>query len=136
MEAKKYLRQLSSINDKISYRLEQIGVLRGLLGANSQNIKSDCVMSSPNQDKLEAFVVKICDLEKEINDLIELKFEIMKTVESIESPRTYKIIYLKYVNELSVNEICDEVDLARRTVFAEIQQGIEEVQHILDNRTN
>lgn len=132
MDAKKYLGQLSSINFKISCKLEQLGILRSMIGTQSPSLKSDNVMSSPNQDKLESMVIKICDLEKDINNLIDSKFEIINNIEKIEDSRQYKIVYFKYVNDMTIYEICDELKIKKRTAYSDLERGTENIQRIID----
>ena len=87
--AKKYLSQAFGLNQRIESKIDQIAVLNDL--ATKATVTYSDMPKSPNRDgsRMEDAIIKIIDLESEINKdmmkLVELKKDIIRRVKAVES---------------------------------------------------
>lgn len=121
MTAKKYLRQIKiadiRINNLISER-EQLECLAECVGAIST---SDKVISSPRPDKMENAIVKMIEIEMEldnqIKEFINLKREVIKQMEMVGDERYYNILFKRYVEYKDFLCIAKEMKYEYRSVL-------------------
>lgn len=89
MTAKEYLSRAYRIDQRIDSKIEQVGSLRALSTKATATI-SDMPHSSRNVHSMEEIIVKIINLEHEINEdidkLLDLKREITGMIKSVENP--------------------------------------------------
>ena len=82
MTAKEYLGQAYRLDQRIDAKLEQVANLRALATKATATITDMPRSSSPNLQHMEGTIVKIVDLEQEINEdidrLVDLKKEITR----------------------------------------------------------
>lgn len=71
MTAKEYLNQAYRIDERIDSKLKQIESLKGLATRVTSVFSDMPHSSSPDNQHLEKTIVKIIDMENEINDDIE-----------------------------------------------------------------
>lgn len=98
MTTKEYLLQVKKINDIIKNRMHEIDDLRSM----SRNISSvaydrDRVQSSGSVSKLENIVTRIVDLDRQVDNYIDLKYKIIKQIESLDADE-YSVLYMRFVN--------------------------------------
>lgn len=98
MTTKEYLLQVKKINDIIKNRMREIDDLRSM----SRNISSmayDCdrVQTSGGVSKLENIVTRIVDLDRQVDNYIDLKYKIIKQIESLDADE-YSVLYMRFVN--------------------------------------
>lgn len=136
MKAKEYLKQLQAIQAKIDRRFEETGMLRSMLESTTSPFGKDYLSKTSNQDKFANIIAKICDIESEIEGLMAQKFDIICTIEEIESPNSFRAIYYKYVNRMTTAEICKKMDVAEPTLYGYIGDGYKELSEILKNRVS
>lgn len=90
MTTKEYLSQAYRIDQRINSKLEQIKNLRELATKATSTISETGVCDFGNKQRMESNVVKIVDLEREINEdidmLIEVKKGIMAMIKKVENP--------------------------------------------------
>jgi hypothetical protein len=137
LSAKEYLSQAYRIDQRINSKLEQIRSLRILAekaGAALSEVPPD--KNNRNVHRMEDVIVKMLDLEDEINAdlqrLIDLKHEVVTIIKCVESPELQTLLELRYLcfntwEEISValhldirwlhrlhNKALNEVDAIRR----------------------
>ena len=121
-EAKKYLSQAFGLNQRIESKLGQIEDLHDL--ATKATVTYSDMPKSPNRDgsRMEDAIIKIIDLENEINQdmmkLVELKKDIIRRIKAVESAELQTILELRYLSYMRWEEIAIELGY----VFAEIQR--------------
>lgn len=135
MKAKEYLKQVQAIQAKIDRRFEETGMLRSMLESTTSPFGKDYFSHSSNQDKFANIIAKICDIETEIENLVQEKFKIIGTIEEIENPNSFRAIYYKYVNGMNTAEICKKMDIAEPTLYGYVGDGYKELDKILQNST-
>jgi hypothetical protein len=137
LSAKEYFSQAYRIDQRINSKLEQIRSLRILAekaGAALSEVPPD--KNNRNVHRMEDVIVKMLDLEDEINAdlqrLIDLKHEVVTIIKCVESPELQTLLELRYLcfntwEEISValhldirwlhrlhNKALNEVDAIRR----------------------
>lgn len=109
MTAKEYLRQIRSCDRTITNKLEEVTKLNELMLNVTSAWKSDVVQSGGSGDKLGDTVAKIIDLQKEINEEIDrsvdLRREVMATIDKVEESDLRDILYRRYLRFESWEEI-------------------------------
>lgn len=101
MTVKDYLGQAHCIDRRINSKLEQISSLREL-ATKATSTLSD-MPHSPNKNihSMENIIVKMIDLEEEINcdidTLVDLKREIVSIIKHIDNPEYQTLLELRYL---------------------------------------
>lgn len=117
MTGKDYLSQIKMLNRKINNKISELENLKSMTTGTGLKLNADKVQTSISQDKMGDLVCKIIDLQAEINDeidnLIDLKQEIIRTIESINNPKIYDVLYMYYVEEKKWSEICDKTGFSQ-----------------------
>lgn len=121
MNTQEYLSQAFKIDRQIDSKLAQIASLRVL--AEKTNILMSDLPGSPTRktDKMEEAVIKIVNLENEINgmidEFIDLKVEISRTVFALDDMDCRTVLELRYLCFLRWEDIADKMKLGLRTVY-------------------
>ena len=101
MTTKEFLNQAYRIDQRINSKLEQIKNLRELATKATSTISETGVCDSGNKQRMESNVVKIVDLERKINEdidmLIEVKKGIMAMIKKVENPEYQTLLELRYL---------------------------------------
>lgn len=100
-KAKSYLSQAYRIDSRINSKIEQVASLRDLATKATSTISDMPRSSSPNLHRMEDVIVKIVTLEQEINadidELVELKKDIMHLVKRVQNPEYQTVLELRYL---------------------------------------
>lgn len=113
-------------------RKNEIVFLNSTVTSIGLQLKEINVISSGNQHRFADTMAKICDLETELEQLINRKFEIIHTIERITDGKAYKATYLRYVNGFTIKEIADAMDTTNRNVYRFIDKGIENLEKVIE----
>lgn len=111
MRAKEYLRQIKDLDAFINNKVHDLDRLRELsVSIKAQSYDNERVQTSA-KNSTEDLILKIIDLENEINDAIDgyvdLRQQIIRQIESIgkDYPIYYRILYSRYVGCMTLKEI-------------------------------
>ena len=100
MTAKEYLSQAMYIDQRINSKLEQVMTLRETATKATATLTDMPRSDSPNLQSMENTIVKIVDLENEINRdidrLVDLKAEVRQLIAALENPEQQLILELRY----------------------------------------
>lgn len=109
---KEYLRQLRTAEIKIEQKEEELERLKASLESISTGTDSERVQTTP-KDRLSEEITRIVDLEKEINSdlgaLLMLRNKIINEIQSMDNPVYINILYKRYVQYKSLEEIAVEM---------------------------
>lgn len=109
---KEYLRQLRTAEIKIEQKEEELERLKASLESISTGTDSERVQTTP-KDRLSEEVPIIADLEKEINSdlgaMLMLRNKIINEIQSMDNPVYINILYKRYVQYKSLEEIAVEM---------------------------
>ena len=101
MTTKEYLAQAYRIDQRINSKLEQIVSLRELATKATSTLSDTPPSGSRNVHSMEGIIVKMMELENEINAdidvLIDLKKEIMSIIKKINNPEQQTLLELRYL---------------------------------------
>lgn len=101
MTTKEYLAQTYRIDQRINSKLEQIVSLRELATKATSTLSDTPPSGSRNVHSMEGIIVKMMELENEINAdidvLVDLKKEIMSIIKKINNPEQQTLLELRYL---------------------------------------
>lgn len=136
-EAKTYLQEIERSDRLIQNKLAELYQLRCLASSVGSAPKGDAVQTSKTGDRMESLVVKIVDLENEINaeidSFIRLKQERIKTIEKVSDTLQYSILHKHYVQYKTFGEIAGEEGYTYSWVLENHAKGLKKVQNIINN---
>ena len=121
MNAKEYLSQAMHIDQRINSKLEQVASLRALATQATSTLSDTPPSGSRNVQSMENVIVKIIDLENEINEdidtLVDLKREIVGVIKRIDNPEYQTLLELRYLCYKPWNEIMTELGYSEPTIY-------------------
>ena len=130
--AKNYLMRAYRVDQRIENKLEQIQLLNDL--AAKATVTYSDMPKSPNRDgsRMEDAIIKIIDLENEINQdmmkLVELKKDIIRRIKAVESAELQTILELRYLSYMRWEEIAIELGYGIDNVFRLHRNALDEIE--------
>lgn len=121
MNAKEYLKQAFYLDKRINSKLEQVESLNAL-ATKATTTLSD-MPKDPNRgtSKLEDTIVKIVDLQEEINrdidKLVDLKKEIVRTIKKIEDKELQVVLEKRYLCFETWEKIAVDMNYSIQHIF-------------------
>jgi DNA-directed RNA polymerase specialized sigma subunit len=117
---KEYLRHLRRLEVCIEQRQEELNRLRELIGCHAIDY-GDRVQTSPSADSIPNEVIRRAELEADISRKIErflqLKHKIINEIQSLDNAVYVKILYMRYVEYKSLDEIAEKMNYSYRQVL-------------------
>lgn len=117
---KEYLRQLRTAEIKIEQKEEELERLKSSLESISTGTDGERVQTTP-RDRLSEEVPIIADLKEEIKSdikaLLILKNKIINEIQSVDNPVYINILYKRYVQYKSLEEISVEMNYSYRQIL-------------------
>lgn len=115
MTAKQYLSRIRILDIKINNKISELSMLKSKsTSLQAVVINDDKVQTSPALDRLGNDVSDILELEEEIHKEIkaynDLKHKIINEIHSLNSRLYIEILYKRYVEFKSLEEIAVEMD--------------------------
>lgn len=121
MSAKEYLSQAMYIDQRINSKLEQVMTLRETATKATATLSDMPRSDSPNLQSMENTIVKIVDLENEINRdidrLVDLKAEVRQLIAALENPEQQLILELRYLCFKQWSAIMEEMGISETSVY-------------------
>ena len=121
MNAKEYLSQAMYIDQRIDSKLEQLMKLRESATKATATLSDMPRPDSPNVQSMEETIVKIVDLEREINRdidaLVDLKAEARKVISKLDNPEQQLILEMRYLCYKSWAEIAEDLSFSESNVY-------------------
>lgn len=139
MDAKRYLQQVIKLDTQIQNKLIEKAQWMDVALSITAGVGGDRVQSSGVKSKMAEAVEKCVDMEAEINALvdrlIEVKREIISTIERVENPTEYNLLHMRYIQKMDLQEIADRYD--REYTWATTCHGraLKSVQIVLDEKS-
>ena len=137
MTAKEYMEQARYLDMQINSKIEQVRSLNEL-ATRVTTVYSD-MPHSPNRNtsRMEETIAKIIDLESEIDRdidaLVDLKREMMRVVNSIESAEYRTILEMRYLQFKKWEQIALQMSTDLRWVYRMHGRALNEVQKIINS---
>nr|DAL96949.1 MAG TPA: Protein of unknown function (DUF1492) [Caudoviricetes sp.] len=135
MSAKEYLSQALWLDQRINNKLEQLEMLRALAMKVTANLTEEKVSGGNNiKNHMENTIAKIVDLEREINEeidqLINLKQEILETIGLVDDPIAQLLLEMRYINRRTWGEIAGELGYSDRGIHKIHGRALKEIDEI------
>jgi DNA-directed RNA polymerase specialized sigma subunit len=122
MNAKEYLSQAIWLDQMIDSKLEQLATLKSLaMKVTSSFTKEKICGGNIEKSKMESTIVKVIDLENEINAdidrLVDLKKDIQDTINMMDNINQQLLLELRYLSGKGWDEIAASMGYDPRTVY-------------------
>ena len=121
MTIKEYLSQAYRIDQRINSKLDQVQSLRELTVKATSTLSDTYSSGNGNKQKMEGVIVKIIDLEHEIDEeidrLVDLKQEIVSLIKKVKNPEYQTLLELRYLNFKTWEQIASEMHYSIQHTF-------------------
>ncbi len=137
MTAKEYLSQARFLDMRINSKIQQIASLNDLATKCTSTISD--MPRNPNRSgsRMADAIVKIIDLEEEINRdidaLVDLKCEIMSTIKSVSNTEYQTILEKRYLCLISWEQIAVDMNYSMQYAFRMHDRALKEIGRILQS---
>ncbi len=137
VNAKEYLSQAFTLDQLINCKLEQVAVLRNQALKVTSVIQSDPVQGSKQRSPMENTLVKLMNLEQEIDAdidrLVALKQELKEFVAEIENPSYKLLLELRYLGGSTWEEVAASMGYDLRWIYRLHSKALKEANSLLAN---
>ena len=132
MTAREDLTQARMIDSRINSKLMELQRAREL-ATKATGLVSDMPRNpSPDLQQMESRVVKIVDLEREINaeidELVDLKRDIMEVVKAVDDPELQTLLELRYLCFKDWPDIACEMHCSESNVYKVHSRALQAVR--------
>lgn len=131
MTAKEYLSQAHRIDKRINSKLEQVKSLRSLAEKATSTLSNTPASSTRNVSRMEDVIVKMVDLEAEINAdidaLVDLKREIITIIKSLDNAEYQTLLELRYLCFMRWETIAVELSYSSQHMFRLHDAALKEI---------
>lgn len=119
-DVKRYLQQIRLYDSHINTKLDELQHLKEMVTRITPTLKDDVVSGGSSQDKLADAVVKIVDLEaeidREIDSYVNAKQEISSVLDGIVDPDQLQVLHKRYVQYKTFEQIACDMNMTYRNV--------------------
>lgn len=105
METREYLGLIIRYDRMVENKLLDIEKMRTMVTSTSVSQKDVNVQTSTDKDKIGSIVTKIVQLEKETDELIDKRFDIVRKIEKMPNLNEYDVLIQKYVLKKQIKEL-------------------------------
>lgn len=113
IQAKQYLNQIKRLDNLINTKQHELETLKSMLTNITVPLQQDRVQSNGAGDTIGNTVAKIVDLQNEINEqidrFVDSRAKIVKQIDMIQNPDFHKLLYLRYLQYKTWNQIAEEL---------------------------
>lgn len=136
MNAKEYLSQAVWLDRMIDSKLEQLEMLKSLaMKVTSSFTKEKISGGNIEKSKMESTMVKVIDLEHEINvdidRLVDLKKDIQDTINRMNDINQQLLLELRYLSGKGWDEIAASMGYDPRTVYRIHGKALKEFERMI-----
>ena len=134
MTAKEYLSRISELENMIVRKKYRCRTFRDIATNTTVNNRGDAIQKSKDKSPLENIMVKVIDLEREIEQdevlLVMLKVEVLEQIDMLRDERYQKILWMHYGEHKSWNKIASEMRVSRRHIIRLHNTALEKFEKI------
>lgn len=135
MTIKEYLSQAHYIDQRINSKIEQVASLRNLTTKATATLTDMPGSASRNNHSMEDIIVKMVDLENEINEdidcLVDLKVEIISLIKRVENPEHRTLLELRYLCFKTWEQIAIEMEYDLRWIYRMHKKALADVKSVM-----
>jgi DNA-directed RNA polymerase specialized sigma24 family protein len=133
-----FLERVEIIDAIVPNKLIEQRQWRELAKSITANMEGEKVQSSSSQSKLADAVARCIDMEGEIlqavENLIAEKGKVIATMEKLDNPIEYKILHMRYIQYIELNDIADMLHMEYTNVTTTHGRACKHIQAILDGK--
>jgi DNA-directed RNA polymerase specialized sigma24 family protein len=137
-EAQIFLEQVEKLDCIIENKLIEKQQWKDIALGITASMDGERVQTSGAKDKMASAVERCVDVEAEIDSLvdklIEVKKEVIQTIEQLYSPMEYKLLHLRYIQYVRLKDIADLWGMEYTNVTTMHGRALKNVQAILDEK--
>ena len=138
MDAKEFLRQPEKLDVLIKNKLIEQQQWRDIAMGITANMDGERVQSSGTKNKMGDAVERCVDMEADISSLvdklIEIKKEVVQTIERLYSPIEYDVLHKRFIQYKTLQEIADEYKKDYGWAKSTCKRAVRHVQVLLDEK--
>lgn len=131
MTAKEYLGQAYRLDQRINSKLEQIMSLRNLATKATSTLSDTPPSGTRNVHSMEDIIVKIVEMENEINhdidNLVDLKREMVSVIKAVTDPEYQTILELRYLCFKSWEQIAVDMNYSIQHIYRLRDKALNEI---------
>lgn len=131
MTAKEYLNQAYWLDRRIDSKLEQLSALKDMATKTTSVMSDDVVSHTRNVHSMQDVIAKIIDMQAEINadidQLVDLKREIMQVVKEVQNPEHQTLLELRYLCFKSWEDVAEELGYNVRHIYRLHDEAVEQI---------
>ena len=114
MTTEQYLEQIRELDAQIQDELEEIHNLRLMIGISGGGNDGERVQSSSDKDKVGALAVKIADMERKVDELVEKRFKITEQIKNMPNSTSRAILTKVYILGKCYKTVSSEINVSYR----------------------
>ena len=131
MTVKEYFNQAYQLDARINSKIEQVSRLHELATKATSTLSDMPGSATRNIHRMEDTIIKIIDLENEINKeidrLVDLKTEMTRVISSVQNIEYQRLLELRYLCFRSWKQIADEMGYSKQHIFRLHNDALEKV---------
>ena len=132
MTSKEYLQQGYRIDQRINSKIAQVTNLRELATKATATLSDMPGNASPNTHRMEDIIVKMVDLENEINadidSLVDLKAEMVSVIKNVRNPELQTLLELRYLCFRTWEQIADELGYSIESIYRLHREALKNIK--------
>lgn len=137
-EAKDFLKQVEKLDLRIKNKLIEQQQWKDIALGITANMDGERVQSSGAKSKMADAINRCVDMEAEIDSLIDnlvdLKKEVIQVIEKLDSAIEYDVLHRRYIQHQDLQEIADHYGKEYGWATTTHGRALKNVQRILDER--
>lgn len=140
MKAKDYLLQLKKKDKLIENMLVEREQWKAIATSVTQQLSADRVQTSTNQQKMADAVLKLVEIDEEIDaaidNYVDSRREIIATITKLNdiNETYYDVLHKVYIQNMALNEVADLYGQDRAWIDKTHGRGLSIVQRIINER--
>ena len=130
MGIKHQLKQIRLIDLEVKTKMEELDRLNNSF-LKSPSLKEINVQESKVSLKDDAYVkiINLSDfIDETVDKLVDLKYQLIQAIEQLDDSRERTIIGMKYISSKSWEEIAEEVQISKTTLFILHDEAIKKIE--------
>ena len=138
MDAKEFLNQVKKLDLQITNKLIEKQQWKDIALGITANMDGERVQSSGAKSKMADAIGRCVDMEAEIDSLvdklIDIKKEVIWTIEQLDSPTEYNLMHLRYIQYIPLKDIAEKWGMEYTNVTTIHGRALKNVQAIRDKK--
>lgn len=128
MEVKQYLAKIQRYDRMIKNKLDEIHKLRTMAMNISVSSEEDKVQTSSDKDKIGVILSRIIDMEREVDEMIDNRCEIVLQIEKMDNLDSYDILANVYILGKDLKVVAVEKHFSYRHFIRLYNKALKEFQ--------